>query len=274
MSTVPYGTNFQVEVTGDGEKWESTQREGDFEGEQRVARRIAELGLVECKRNLELELRRRIEDSMCQDDIVSALDVCKRRRPLSDRMQSVVDTILHVIRYRIRDRTADDDKILQSTTAKICEIKVLMGVFTSNVSHEVDFENRVVILTGHTPCSPKLTKEIRLQMPKRADVSYLVARYTAGVYEIIAPYEEGDHSIQIAQNIANIVHYNSDADNNYLGESRIEDGLYEIPVIGKSEYNTVTKADLSTTRSNNDLENVPDNVPAKSEILHYVQACQ
>lgn len=198
MEVVPFG-NLHVELTGNNERWETTQREGDFEGEQRVARRVVELGLAEAKRGLELELRRRIEDSMKeQDALVSALDSARRRRPLSDRMQSVIDTILHVIRYRIRNRQSNDENSLatrstsdQTETASLgkeCEVRVLMGVFTNSVSHYVDIDNRVIVLTGKTPCPPRLTKEIRLQLPRKADISRLVATYEAGVYEIIAPF--------------------------------------------------------------------------------------
>lgn len=154
-----------------------TVKDGDFKGQERVEKRMEELGILETKRSHEEFLKERLDSTMEEEDvIVGAIEKGRQQKQLRHRVTSVVNDIQNVIRHSV---TSDGEG------SRGYHVEVLMGRFTRDACYKT--EGNTVVLCGSTPNGTHLQKETRIEFPHTVDMSRLEAVFVAGVFKVDVP---------------------------------------------------------------------------------------
>ena len=152
---------------------------GDVELERQVNERIRELGLMDNKLLVERELADRLDETLEKGDtIVGALKRCRRRKRLNEQLNAFSGEVRNIIKQDIT-RDSNGNKVAYV-------VNVLMGRFTKDVKYLV--EDKEVVINGHSPSGPNLTKEIRIEFPENVDITLLNVSYSAGVFKMQVPF--------------------------------------------------------------------------------------
>ena len=154
---------------------------GDVERERLVEERVKQLGLWHNKRILERCLRQRLSDDIDADGLFQAVNRCKRRRPLRDRVESTSHEIVNTIQPQLL-RDDFGNKLSY-------KIDVIMGIYTHSVCHKV--RDHIVVIQGRTPQHrhANLHKEVTIEFPCSIDMSLLDVSFNAGVFRCEAPFK-------------------------------------------------------------------------------------
>ena len=154
---------------------------GDVERERLVEERVKQLGLWNNKRILERCLRQRLREDIDADGLFQAINRCKRKRPIRDRVESTSHQIVSTIQPQL---IKDDDGNKLSY-----KIDIIMGIYTHNVRHKVS--GQTVVIQGSTPQHrhANLHKEVTIEFPPNIDMSLLDVSFSAGVFKCEAPFK-------------------------------------------------------------------------------------
>ena len=179
------------------------RKEGDFETKRLIDNRMRELGLFESKQLLEHTLLQKLKKDIDRDGLFKAINACKRKRPLRERVCSVTDEIINIIQPRI---------VKDSYGNKLAfKVHIMMGIYTHNVLHKVS--GHEVFIQGTTPercgCA-KLVKEIRIQFPKGVDMTRLRGTFSAGIFKCDAPFNSKGAQLR-SRSLSSLSSYSEDS---------------------------------------------------------------